>query len=59
LEDGPVLVVTSNGIARFALQVAEPGNGSTHELKLKTGAFGRIDLDASGAANVVQWNIRP
>lgn len=59
LQDGPALVVTSNGIARFALQVAEPAKGSAHELKLKTGAFGRIDLDAGGAATVAQWNIRP
>lgn len=52
---GRHLVVTSNGIARFALKAA---GAEGHALKLKTGAYGVITL-ADGAANVGEWNIRP
>lgn len=52
---GAHLVVTSNGIARFALKAAEVVN---RELKLKTGAYGVITLD-SGRAEVTDWNVRP
>lgn len=53
--DGDHLIVTSNGIARFALKAAgEDGR----ELKLKTGAYGVIELSAGGAT-VPDWNVRP
>ncbi len=52
---GAHLVVTSNGIARFALKAA---GAADHELKLKTGAYGVIEL-ADGAVSVAQWNVRP
>lgn len=53
--EGDHLIVTSNGIARFALKAAgEEGR----ELKLKTGAYGVIEL-AAGGASVADWNIRP
>lgn len=52
----PVLVVTSNGIARFALSALD-GAGE-HEAKLKTGAYGMIELDGS-SRKVVKWNSRP
>lgn len=55
---GPVLVVTSNGIARFALRAAAslpPGLA----LKLKTGAYGVIAITRDGHASVEDWNIRP
>jgi probable phosphoglycerate mutase len=53
--DGAHLIVTSNGIARFALQaagVARPG------AKLATGAYGVIEVGADGET-VRGWNIRP
>ena len=54
-EEGEHLVVTSNGIARFALAAA----GETRaDAKLATGAYGVIELDG-GAATVREWNVRP
>jgi broad specificity phosphatase PhoE len=51
---GNHLVVTSNGIARFALQaVGETG----HDLKLATAAWGVILLEGE-AARVIDWNVR-
>jgi probable phosphoglycerate mutase len=54
----PVLIVTSNGIARFALDAVtlfelEPGS-----IKLKTGAYGRLSL-AGGDVHLTAWNVRP
>ncbi|MCB1783176.1 MAG: histidine phosphatase family protein [Alphaproteobacteria bacterium] len=55
-----VLVVTSNGIARFAPYIA--GNYEAfcllHTIKLSTGALG-ILRHSGGAWSVVDWNIRP
>lgn len=54
-QPGNHLVVTSNGIARFALAAA----GIAHDdPKLATGAWGTIDLSAD-AVSVVGWNLRP
>jgi probable phosphoglycerate mutase len=52
-----VLVVTSNGIARFAL--AACGTPADSPLKLRTGAYGEIVRDEVGAARLVAWDIRP
>lgn len=52
---GTTLVVTSNGIARFALDVAQHGGA---ERKLKTGAYGVIEERTDGW-HVTEWNIRP
>jgi probable phosphoglycerate mutase len=54
--DGTDLLVTSNGAARFALLAigAPPAT-----LKLRTGAFGELALDASGQPRLVGWNVRP
>ncbi len=52
---GEHLIVTSNGIARFALKAA---GADGRDLKLKTGAYGVIEL-ADGAASVSDWNVRP
>lgn len=57
-QNRPVLVVTSNGIARFALQLAA-SQEQTHALKLKTGAYGVIAFQAGGQPHVEHWNIRP
>lgn len=55
LKDKTVLVVTSNGIARFALNCAE--NGNTYPLKLSTGAYGILKFEDKWVAT--DWNIRP
>lgn len=55
-EVGNHLVVTSNGIARFALAAA--GEART-DAKLATGAYGVIELDPGGAAAVTEWSLRP
>jgi probable phosphoglycerate mutase len=53
--EGAHLIVTSNGIARFALQAA----GATRaDAKLATGAYGIIEV-GNGAEAVRDWNIRP
>jgi probable phosphoglycerate mutase len=52
-EAGAHLVVTSNGIARFALEAAG-ANGA----KLATGAYGVIELEGEDA-RVKGWNLRP
>ena len=58
---GPVLIVTSNGIARFALTAAglKPDSAQHENLKLKTGAYGVFSLDDAGDLTLSDWNIRP
>ncbi|MCB1558794.1 MAG: histidine phosphatase family protein [Alphaproteobacteria bacterium] len=52
------MVVTSNGIARFALPHTQ--NGANLPMKLKTGAFGILEHDDTiGNWHVKDWNIRP
>jgi probable phosphoglycerate mutase len=52
---GAHLIVTSNGIARFALHAA----GVTRtDAKLATGAYGIVDVNADGET-VRDWNILP
>ena len=54
-QPGDHLIVTSNGIARFALSAADAAG---HDGKLATGAWGVIQL--RGARVVVEcWNARP
>lgn len=59
-DDGPVLVVTSNGVARFARKAIESAQGLPQpgDLKLKTGAFAHVQLDG-GVASLAAWNVRP
>ncbi|MEM9706185.1 MAG: histidine phosphatase family protein [Pseudomonadota bacterium] len=52
--DGAILCVTSNGVARFALDVTE--GGEKHERKLRTAAYGIIEL-YERSAKVKAWNI--
>ncbi len=47
--DGTMLIVTSNGAARFAF----PGAG-----RLRTGAYGEVAL-SSGTPRVMSWDVRP
>lgn len=60
---GPVLVVTSNGVARFALLAAQQANPDvvteTSDLKLKTGAYGIFSIDADAKPGLLKWNTRP
>ncbi|MGG9999874.1 histidine phosphatase family protein [Pseudovibrio ascidiaceicola] len=53
-----LLVVTSNGIARFALKaLADQGAGA--DLKLKTAAYGVFDVTDEGQPLMLSWNVRP
>lgn len=52
---GTVLIVTSNGAARFAPIAAAAACGG---LKLRTGAWGEIAVD-DGAPRLVTWDERP
>ncbi len=59
--DRTLLLVTSNGAARFAL-LADPAlyaqAKALPSLKLRTGAFGRIVVDANGP-HLTEWDYRP
>ena len=55
--DGPVLAVTSNGIARFALDAADKIAGDFPR-KLSTCAWGRVVIGADGKAEIKSWNER-
>lgn len=58
LPDGArVLAVTSNGVARFALRAAAHVSPGT-PLKLRTAAWGEIEVDAAGAGRVIDWDVR-
>jgi len=55
-QPGDHLIVTSNGIARFALTAI----GATgFDGKLKTGAWGVIEAQPGAAPGVAAWNLRP
>jgi probable phosphoglycerate mutase len=54
-EAGAHLIVTSNGIARFALAAADVERA---DAKLRTGAYGVVELSGEGVA-VREWNVRP
>ncbi|QGP77881.1 histidine phosphatase family protein [Sphingobium sp. CAP-1] len=54
--EGTDLLVTSNGAARFALIAAGLPLGA---LKLRTGAFGELAVERSGAIRLIRWDERP
>ena len=54
--EGTDLLVTSNGAARLALLALDLPLAS---LKLRTGAFGEVLIDASGHAELRRWDFRP
>lgn len=54
----PVLIVTSNGIARFVLEAVTKMQVEPASIKLKTGAFGWIRTFSTGAT-LMDWNVRP
>lgn len=55
--DAIVLAVTSNGVARFALDAAST-TADDFPKKMRTGAFGRIEIDDHNAI-VSAWDVRP
>ena len=54
----PILIVTSNGVARFALDAVTEFEVEPDSIKLKTGAFGRLKV-AAGGTILKAWNVRP
>ncbi len=52
---GPILVVTSNGVARFALPAAAV---EAETIKLATGAYGHFTLSPT-SIELRAWNVRP
>jgi len=54
---GDVLVVTSNGIARFVLDVVDNRTCEVPSIKLATAAFGIISC-VGNATTVTHWNIK-
>jgi len=50
------LVVTSNGVARFLLDIVDGGDAAPR--KLRTGAYGIVSLDTKGP-RLVNWDVRP
>jgi broad specificity phosphatase PhoE len=56
-ESANILVVTSNGTARFLPDVVDDLPAGLNR-KLKTGAWGEISL-AGGRTRLASWNIRP
>ncbi len=55
---GPMLAVTSNGVARFALDAADDAS-SAPARKLRTAAYGLVEIDADGATKIAEWNVGP
>ncbi len=60
-DEGPTLLVTSNGAARFALLAAglEATGDETGSLKLATGSYGVLRRLADGTLAVDDWGRRP
>lgn len=54
----PVLIVTSNGIARFVLDAVTSYETTPESIKLKTGAYGMLDATPT-AVTLKSWNVRP
>ncbi|MEO1305335.1 MAG: histidine phosphatase family protein [Pseudomonadota bacterium] len=54
----PILVVTSNGIARFVLDAITDRQVALDSIKLKTGAYGHIRV-ARDVVSLLSWNVRP
>lgn len=59
-DDETVLVVTSNGIARFAPHITGDFEGfaAGHSIKLATGALGLLKHE-DGLWRVLDWNVKP
>ena len=55
--DNNVLIVTSNGIARFLPDIVD-SQPEGLDRKLKTGAWGDVDVGPDGS-RILDWNLRP
>lgn len=53
-----ILIVTSNGIARFLLDAVDTLPPESAR-KLRTGAYGQISVTPDGASALISWNVRP
>jgi len=55
--DGPILLVTSNGAARFALSALglQPMAG----VRLRTGSYGVVEAGGGGKFRLLEWDRRP
>lgn len=53
-----VLVVTSNGIARFIPDVCDQGSTILPSRKMATGSFSEIEV-SENARRIVRWGVRP
>lgn len=56
--EAPVLIVTSNGIARFVLDAVTSLETDLQSIKLKTGAYGLIQTERA-TVSLMAWNVRP
>lgn len=56
---GDVLLVTSNGAARFALLALLDPTDRPEQIKLRTGSYGIISSDNAGLRRLSDWNRRP
>ena len=54
---GATLLVTSNGVARFAILALSAA--SEQNLALATGAYGEIEISPRVAAKLIRWNVQP
>ncbi|MEP1145159.1 MAG: histidine phosphatase family protein [Henriciella sp.] len=54
----PVLIVTSNGIARFLLDAVTTYQTEPASIKLKTGAYGTMRV-SDETVTLINWNVRP
>lgn len=60
LPDGTILLVTSNGAARFALAALglKPGENRVG-VKFRTGSYGVLEVGSSADFRLIGWDIRP
>ena len=56
-DDANILVVTSNGTARFLPDIVD-AKPTALDRKLKTGAWGEISV-SPGRSEITEWNVRP
>lgn len=57
-ESGPILAVTSNGVARYACDGADDAPAWAAR-KLNTAAYGIVKVGTGGENSIVAWNVRP
>ncbi len=53
-----IVLVTSNGTARFVLPLCERDGAAVASIKLKTAAFGELELPTDERPRILRWNER-